>query len=972
MKQSMNPQTNEHSRGLALFAALGDLDPTLVAEAEVDTAQAPVAAAVAPGVSKSVPESAHLFNMDELDRRKPRGKSHTRRRMWGTVAASLAAVLVLAGVIALIGMGGGLLPWSSHEPGGNPADTAGPTYTALNILLPGKVPFAAEAGDFTISVDPMIAEDANGLSVTMQAGALGAPLSNAGGWRLENLTDPDWNGDVVYELIAWSLDGTEGTYTQRVESLSLTEPLIPGIYRLHAMATQNGKSQSIAYCEFAVDDEKGTYKTWTEADLADVPVLDATYTISTDATVPYGLSEIRITATAKNGGHTIMGPATFRLVKLDGEPAGAGACFVGKEGLNFVATIDANPNSNAVASAEQTCQIVNPAACTPGRYRIYNVADDGTVYATCEFEIVGDPLGWPGESGGAHDGETHPFPEAEEKPFTITASIGYFDDGQSGYLSITYKGAKQGEPILHPSLNYRVVKIEGVENPADWVIISTSEAIEMVMPTEENNKYAVFTKSHAIQNAEAMLPGVYRVYALNYEEEFIDYYDVVLGAEDPFPEAEEKPYTIKAEIATSKYAPDRMYLYITYTATEKGVVINPNLTGIVIHKIYGEADEQDPYIDGNEYGLEVAEPRPDEYCVLQDSRTIINLEHMKPGVYRIYSLNYYGTAYIDYYDVMWDGYTLSDTKETETFGDETDVYEPLPEPDPEPEESYTATLTVNGTEVDCGDVLPQIVYIPANEWGDMVKPATYSYRVPLFATLRALDPTFSMVVVSEKRIDLIYNGMNYYIEKDGIEADIPILWDVLDDQNAAILSHVLDKTTGYAAYVGDEILVDVDSLCMALNVMRDPHCVYVTDLSSRSIQVIVTDMPYSPIQSPAFPTAEQNYPYRVQVTEEDGTIYVHVTGGYNDNWRLECLEGKHAGEVSIPNVAPTGLPPNTTTVWSTKIYLPEGDDYEGIYYLHNVAKENGEWRSVVGATFAVGSEYEAWLDYIRATTGGGQ
>ncbi len=959
MKQSMNPQTNEHDRGLAIFAALGELDDALVAEAEVDAEP------------RDVSQTPLLFSIDEPDTARPRRPAHSRRRRWGTVAASLAGVLVIVGIIALLGNAGGLLPgW--FGPGNEPSDTVTPSLEkdALDILLPGKVPFAAEAGSFTISVAPMIAGDANGLSVTMQSRAQGAPLSSAD-WRLENLTDPTWDGDVAYDLSAWELK-TDGDYTRYVEQLSFTQPPSPGIYRLHAMANQNGELRSVAYCEFAVDDEKGTYKTWTEADFADASVLDATYTISTDATVPYGSSDIRITATAKNGGHSITGPATFRLVKLDGEPAGAGACFVGKEGLNFVSNLDAYPNSDAVATAEQVCRIINPAACTPGRYRIYNVADDGTVYATCEFEIVGDPLGWPGEGGGVGDGETHPFPEAEEKPFNITASIGYYYDGQSGYLSITYKGIAEGEPILHPCLKYHIVKIEGVENPADWMILSTSEAVEMVMPTEENGNYAVFTKSHTIQNAEAMLPGVYRVYAMNYENEYIDYYDVVLGAEDIYPEAEEKPYTIKAEIATSKYAPERMFLYITYTATEKGVQINPNLTGIVIHKIYGEADEQDPYIDGNEYGLEPPYD-PDEYCVLQDSRTIYNMEYMKPGVYRIYSLNYYGTAYIDYYDVMWDGYTLSDTKETETFGDETDVYEPLPEPDPEPEESCTATLTVNGTEVDCGDVLPQIVYIPAKEWGEMIKPATYSYRVPLFATLRALDPTFSMAVVSEKRIELTYKGLNYYIEKDGIETYIPILWDVLDDQNAAILGHILDKTTGYAAYVGDEILVDVDSLYMALRVMGESHCVYVTDLSSRSIRVVVTDTPYSPIQGPSFPTAEQNYPYRVEVTEENGELYIHASGGYNDNWRLECLEGAHAGEVTIPMVGPTGLPPDTTTtVWSTKIYLPEGDDYEGIYYLHNVVKENGEWRSVAGATFAVGSEYEAWLDYIRATTGGGQ
>lgn len=811
MKQANKNTPGEHIRGLTVFSLLSELSDELVAEAEVGAgAAAGIAlnrsnAPQAPGGGQRT--EAQLFNIDETDGRQRRRREWSprpRRPLWGPIAACLAGLLVVAGLVALIGLEGGLPGW--FGPGEEPGDTT-PTYSAIEVLLPGKVLFAPTPGDFTISVAPMVAGDANGLSVTMQAGSLGAPLSNADGWRLENLTDPTWDGDVVYDLLAWEMDGTDGNYTRYEQQLSFTQSLTPGIYRLHAMASQNGELRSVAYCEFAVDDERGTYKTWTEADFADAPVLDATYTISADATVPYGSSEIRITATAKNGGHSFTGPATFRLVKLDGEPAGAGACFVGKEGLSFASNLDADPHSNAVATAEQVCRIINPAACTPGRYRIYNVADDGTVYATCEFEIVGDALGWPGEgeggAGGADSDETHPFPEAEEKPYTITAVIDDYDNGKTGYLTITYKGARQGESLMPPSSNLRVVKIDGVANPADLQIITTEEGYPVIQPTEENDNYAVFSKKHTIMNADAMLPGVYRVYALNDEGAFIDYYDVVFGAEDIYPEAEEKPYTIQVEITPTQYTPDKMYLHITYTATEKGVLINPNLTGIVIHKIYGEADELGPYIDGNEYGLEPPYD-PDEYCVLQDSRTIFNPEYMKPGVYRIYSLNYAQTAYIDYCDVMWDGYTVRDGEDTEPVED--------------------------GTEVS-----------------------------------------------------------------------------------------------------------------------------------------------YAPIREPEFPEAKQDYPYQVEVTEENGELYIHASGGYNDNWRLECLEGAHAGEVTFPMVGPTGLPPDTTTtVWDTRLFLPEEEGYEGIYYLHNVVKEDGEWRSVDGASFAVGEEYEAWLDYIRAETGGGQ
>ncbi len=134
---------------------------------------------------------------------------------------------------------------------------------------------------------------------------------------------------------------------------------------------------------------------------------------------------------------------------------------------------------------------------------------------------------------------------------------------------------------------------------------------------------------------------------------------------DPYPEATEKPYTIKVEIGPGRYDPEHIYLRIEYTGTEKGALINPNLTGIKIHKISGKANSIDPSISKEEYALEPPPTAPDEYCVMTDSRSIVNLEHMKPGVYRIYSMNGKG-EYIDYCDVTWEGNWLTNANYTLT------------------------------------------------------------------------------------------------------------------------------------------------------------------------------------------------------------------------------------------------------------------------------------------------------------------
>ncbi len=380
-------QTNRIS-GLTILDCMTELDEALVAEAELDAAFLP-----------RVYTKAERRRARRDARRSKRESSAFSRFMnsgWGAAAASLLVALgIMLGIIYAVNHA----PAAGPGPSGTISETM-PTYDPNDILLGGTVPFAPEQADYTISTDPVIPADTTRLYITITAREPGTSLPTVGGWQLEKLVGPAWEGLTCNPEYAWEVPAVEGVYATFTHWIEIAEEhLTPGIYRLYAMEyKQKIGYEAVAYCEFAVDDEEHHYKTWTEADFADAAYAKSTYTLSADAKIPYGAKEIRLIFRANESMKSFTGPATCRLVKLDGT-AGAGAAFRMDDELEFAVQLDAAPGSNATAACPATYEIINPAACTPGRYRIYNVNAQGVVYATCEFEIVGEALGWPGKPG---------------------------------------------------------------------------------------------------------------------------------------------------------------------------------------------------------------------------------------------------------------------------------------------------------------------------------------------------------------------------------------------------------------------------------------------------------------------------------------------------------------------------------------------------------------------------------------------
>ena len=116
------------------------------------------------------------------------------------------------------------------------------------------------------------------------------------------------------------------------------------------------------------------------------------------------------------------------------------------------------------------------------------------------------------------------YPPAADRTYTVTTPE-TLEYGAQG-LSITVKAAEPGVSLT-PHRNYRIVKLAGPANGTDASWMQTAEAVE-VMPSEENGGYAVYGDSLTFTNPDQWLPGLYRMYALNWDEEYIDYCDFVI------------------------------------------------------------------------------------------------------------------------------------------------------------------------------------------------------------------------------------------------------------------------------------------------------------------------------------------------------------------------------------------------------------------------------------------------------------
>ena len=249
----------------------------------------------------------------------------------------------------------------------------------------------------------------------------------------------------------------------------------------------------------------------------------ADFTLSMEQeSYPDGTNRFTVILTARSPGKRISSMGGWHLERLTEDGAEVMEISYTEDAL-----ISAKPGRNEYATLTKAIYGTNTGGgFLAGTYRLHATEYDGEKYvsvAYCTFTI-GDP----DETVTPPTDETDPpvleYPPAEDRAYTVTTPE-TLEYGAQG-LSITVKAAEPGVSLT-PHRNYRIVKLAGPANGKDANTMLTAEAVT-VMPTEENGGYAVFKDSGTFMNPDQWLPGLYRLYALNWDEEYVDYCDFVI------------------------------------------------------------------------------------------------------------------------------------------------------------------------------------------------------------------------------------------------------------------------------------------------------------------------------------------------------------------------------------------------------------------------------------------------------------
>ncbi len=364
------------------------------------------------------------------------------------------------------------------------------------------------------------------------------------------------------------------------------------------------------------------------------------YTIRTSERVyTEAPKKITVIATAKNPGEIIPGYSGWHIECLsDPKNTEAIVPFWTEEAIEVL-----QPAPDEYAKWSKNINING--TMPDGIYRVHHMEYDQTTQgyiSVAHYEFaVGEDYGklflqgaLPAE-GETIDPDSLPtYEPAAEQPFTIKASITRTEQG--AYLSVKYTGAVKGEPILNPSLNISLVKISGAVNPESIQMMTTSEGIAEVHPTDQNDGYAVFSKSHTIQNPDALLPGTYRVYALTWENECICYDDIEWdGKISTAVTIKPTPAKANYDIVMPRTVPAfSESIKVTFKAKAPGEQIST--IGILkLEKINGEATEKPVGIMSPDIASGFAPATPDDYAEGTMTYFFDYPQYLTGGTYRI-------------------------------------------------------------------------------------------------------------------------------------------------------------------------------------------------------------------------------------------------------------------------------------------------------------------------------------------------
>lgn len=350
------------------------------------------------------------------------------------------------------------------------------------------------------------------------------------------------------------------------------------------------------------------------------------FTISTEVeNYPDGTNRITVVMTGKVKGKPIATIGGWHLERLTDDGAEVEAVS-----YTEVVTISAKPGRDEYATISKTLYGTNTGGGFPaGTYRLHATKYDGEKFvsvAYCTFTI-GNP-----------EGETRPvldYPPAGEQTYTVTTPNS-IEHGATD-LPITVKAAEPGVDLM-PHRKYSIVKLSGPANggEADW--LQSLEAV-LVRPDEAHGGYAVYDDMLTLLSPEAWLPGLYRLYALNHNGEYVDYCDFTIR-----PNETDLPYAVS--LTRTMYAEGFTTLSVTLKAYEAGVGIG----GGNQWELYRVEGSHRTLIGSRstEEAFEPPEVAPDEFCEVSRIVSIPDLtggETLPAGQYElIYDPNGYAVS----------------------------------------------------------------------------------------------------------------------------------------------------------------------------------------------------------------------------------------------------------------------------------------------------------------------------------------
>ncbi len=608
-------------QGLTVMECMTDLDPALVAEAELDACFLPPLTAYQKKEHKKARREAARERREENPFFRFAGSGA------GAVCISLVvAFALIAGIVYFINYA----PKNpvGPGPGGQPEGTQAPTWGE------GQIPTGEIDAAYTISTEQRMYETSpKRIAVTMRAKNPGVDIDYFHAFRIESLTDPA--GELDFDCL-WTEEWMERAepvgkdeYAAWTKSVSINGVMPDGIYRIHHMEYDKDKGYvSAAFCDFAVGAYYGelleTGRTDALPDTTYPEAAEKPYTIT--ATIGKNAAGDRgflsVTYTAVQPGTGLKPIFEIGIRKIDGTGSAGFELITSSEAVEILA-----PEADEYATFSHAWEILNPEAIVAGTYRVYALNYQKQCIAYADVVVGG---GASGEEEQPPVESTPAVPPVVDAEFSIqTASITRRDNGTLAVI-ITYIADEPGVTIWGPSTEFRMEKLSGEANPEAIRFLVTEEALECATPSDAHDGYAVWTKLNPaiIENPDALLPGTYRITALTRGGEVMDFVDV---SWDGKASKRAPSFTISV--------PDVMQygtktLTVTYRATEPGKPLT-QFGSIVLERADGTSEVGHELLTDTSLLTAFGPESPDAYAEGSISYTIENYGSMRDGNYRV-------------------------------------------------------------------------------------------------------------------------------------------------------------------------------------------------------------------------------------------------------------------------------------------------------------------------------------------------